>query len=108
MKKIIALVLSLFLSQSVFALDYQDVSVEGIEPFVDNEYKTTFKIYKDLSEQGNSRAQNILAKMYVKGNGIEQDYQQAKLWFGKSCDNGYLDACYELRKLNEKITTYYP
>ena len=102
MKKIIALVLSLFLSQSVFALDYQDISDKQIEPFVENEYKATFKIYKDLSEQGNSRAQNYLAEMYANGEGLKQDYQQAKSWFRKSCDNGYQGACDEYRKLNEK------
>jgi len=102
MKKIIVLVFSLFLSQSVFALDYQGISDKEIEPFVENEYKATFKMYKDLSEQGNSRAQNSLAEMYADGEGIKQDYQQAKSWFGKSCDNGYQGACDKHRKLNEK------
>ena len=100
MKKI-TLVLSLFLSQSVFALDSQDVSDIGIEAFVDDEYKATFRLYKDLSEQGNSRAQNSLAAMYANGEGTKQDYQQAKLWFDKSCNNGHQGACDKYRKLNE-------
>jgi len=101
MKKI-TLVISLFLSQSVFALDSQDVSGDGIKSFVDDEYKATFRIYKNLSEQGNSRAQNSLAAMYANGEGAKQDYQQAKLWFGKSCNNGHQGACDEYRKLNEE------
>ena len=102
MKKIIALALSLFLSQSVFALDHQAVTAKVIGPLNDNDYKTTFRIYRDLAEQGNPIAQNNLGEMYANGEGVKQDHQQAKAWFGKSCDNGNKSACDEYRKLNEK------
>lgn len=94
MKKIIVLAVSFFLSPYVFANEP--------ESLVENDYKTTIKLFMELAGQGNSRAQSSLASMYANGEGVKQDHQQAKAWFVKSCESGYKEACDEIAKLKDK------
>ena len=40
--------------------------------------------------------------MYVKGEGVRQDYKRAKEWFGKACDGGYQEGCDAYKILNQE------
>jgi hypothetical protein len=48
------------------------------------DYATAFKELTPLAEQGNPDAQLILGKMYLKGQGVLKDPDQAIHWFKAS------------------------
>jgi uncharacterized protein len=48
------------------------------------------------AKQGDAEAQNNLGLMYVKGNGVPQDYAEAAKWFRKAAEQGFAPAQYNL------------
>lgn len=55
-----------------------------------------FEENKVLAEQGNFYAQSNIGLAYYTGNGVEQDYIQAKKWLEKSAEQGVAGAQYNL------------
>jgi len=55
-----------------------------------------------LANQGNASAQYNLGVMYHNGEGVRQNINTAKEWFGKSCDNGEQLGCDKYRILNQR------
>lgn len=51
---------------------------------------------KQAAKQGNVIAQNTLGFLYLNGQGVSQDYEQAASWFRKAADQEYRDAQYNL------------
>ncbi|MFI3219055.1 MAG: tetratricopeptide repeat protein [Methylococcales bacterium] len=47
---------------------------------------------RKAADQGDAKAQFALARVYYKGIGVQQDYQQAATWFRKAADQGNVDA----------------
>jgi len=75
----------LFLFSSVvFGDDYQD----GVDAYKRKDYKTAYKLWLPLAEQGNAKAQYNLGVMYAKGRGFPQDYILAHMWLNLSGANG--------------------
>ncbi len=68
----------------VYADDWQD----GVDAYIQGDYKTTFENWKPLAEQGDADAQFNLGVMYSKGKGVTQDYIQAHKWFNIAGANG--------------------
>ena len=64
---------------------------EGVE----QDYEQAIYWYTLSAEQGNHKAQNNLAYLYVNGNdfGIEQDFQKALYWLEKAAASGDSYAC---------------
>ena len=56
------------------------------------DYATGFKEARPLAEQGNADAQLLLGKMYLKGDGVLKDPDQAMKWFKASGAQGNADA----------------
>ena len=56
------------------------------------DYATAFKESTPLAEQGNADAQLILGKMYLMGQGVLKDPDQATKWFKLSAAQGNGDA----------------
>ena len=52
------------------------------------DYATEMRLYRQLSDQGNARAQTYLGVMYEKGRGVPQDFAEALKWFRVAADNG--------------------
>ncbi|WP_444641243.1 tetratricopeptide repeat protein [Caproiciproducens sp. R1] len=48
---------------------------------------------------GDIKAKYELAKKYFYGNGVEQDYEQAQMWYGLAAAAGHSFAKYELGKM---------
>ena len=64
-------------SSVVFADDLQD----GSDAYKKQDYKTAYKLFLPLAEQGDAKAQYGLGVMYKNGQGVPQDYKEAfKLW----------------------------
>jgi len=47
-------------------------------------------------------SQYRLGALYEEGKGVRQDYNIAKEWYGKACDNGYQDGCDKYKELKFK------
>ena len=69
--------LFLFSSSSVvFADDFQD----GVDAYKRQDYKTAYKLFLPLAEQGYAAEQYNLGMMYYHGQGVPQDYKEAVKW----------------------------
>src|ERR1043166_4049936 len=56
------------------------------------DYAVAFREFTVLAEQGNADAQFILGNMYMKGQGVLKDPEQATKWFKASATQGNADA----------------
>lgn len=54
----------------------------------------SFFSLKEKAEQGDAKAQNELATMYYKGDGVSQDYSEALKWYRKAAEQDYAIAQY--------------
>ena len=52
------------------------------------DHRKPFIVCRPLAEQGVSLAQNALGEMYMYGEGIAQDYNEAAKWFRLAADQG--------------------
>ena len=73
---------------SVYGDDLQD----GRAAMDGKDYKTAYKLLAPLAEQGVASAQYNLGVMYVKGDGVPQDYVLAYMWFHIAGSNGHKNA----------------
>jgi uncharacterized protein len=52
------------------------------------DYKTAFREFLSIAEEGDAKAQRKLGLMYSEGQGVPQDYAQAAHWYRKAADQG--------------------
>ena len=84
-------------SSGVFGDDYQD----GWDAYERQDYKTAYKLWLPLAEQGDALAQFNLALMYEDGQGVPQDYQEAFKWYRLSAEQGLSNAQYNVGNMYE-------
>ena len=72
--------------------DYWD----GIDAYLDGDYKTALREWQPLAEQGDSSARFYLGWMYKSGHGVPQDYKQAVKWLTLSAEQGDAKAQYNV------------
>jgi len=58
--------------------------------------------YEEACKNKEASECTSLGKLYEFGKGVEQDYQKAKMLFGKACDNGHQVGCDKYKELNIK------
>ena len=80
----LALTFLFLFSGSVYGDDLQD----GLDAFQKQDYKTAYKFWLPLAEQGNAKAQFNLGLMYNNGQGVPQDYKEAVKWYRLSAEQG--------------------
>ena len=88
----IALVLSL---TCVAAPAWADYSA-GEEAYYRGDYATAFRELNPLAANGDARAEYLLGLMYVKGEGVPQDFKQAEYWWFLAAEQGHAQAQYNL------------
>ena len=71
-------------SSGVYGDDYQD----GWDAYERQDYKTAYKLWLPLAEEGYSGAQYNLGLMYDNGQGVPQDYKEAVKWYRLSAEQG--------------------
>jgi TPR repeat protein len=76
------------LSGSVYGDDFND----GWEAYQRKDYKEAVRLYCLSAEQGEEVSQYNLGYMYLKGQGVLQDYALAHMWFILSGSNGNKNA----------------
>jgi len=67
-----------------------DVAAEAYES---GDFQKAFKYYKKACEGGNALGCSNVGLLYVKAEGVKQDYVEAKKYYGKACDGGHATAC---------------
>lgn len=76
---------------------------EGKAAYDRGDYATALRILRPLAKEGDPRAQNELAVMYLRGHGVPQDNVEALAWFQTAADQGYEKAQYNFRWMQEKV-----
>ena len=60
----------------------------GFDAYNAGNYETALKIYRAAAEQGDIMAQFHLGGMYLKGQGVTQDYKQTVKWWRLAAEQG--------------------
>lgn len=76
MKKILMVILGVFLCSTVFGATLD----EGVAAHQKGDYQTAAKILRELADEGEVLAQFILGGMYSDGKGMAQDHGEAFFW----------------------------
>ena len=61
---------------------------EGVDAYQNNSYQQAFAIFLPLAQAGNVDAQLSVGTMYDRGQGVEQDSQEALKWYQLAADQG--------------------
>ena len=85
-------------SSVVVADDLQD----GVDAYKRVDFKTAYKLFLPLAEQGNAIAQLNLGDMYLEGLGVPQDNKEAVKWTRLSAEQGDAEAQYNLGQMYYK------
>jgi TPR repeat protein len=89
----------LLLGMGVARADFND----GVVSYLMGDYEhayTTMQALAETSDHG--YAQYYMGMMYMKGQGVEQDYKSAGEWFRKAAENRIPQAQFKLGKLYMK------
>ncbi len=60
----------------------------GVEAYKRGDYDTALKEFRPLAEQGDAFVQFNLGVMYIKGQGVLQDYVLAHMWMNLAAAKG--------------------
>ena len=97
MKKLYVLVLLLILGTGPAMADFNDGVVAYIMGDYDTAYNTMISLAK--SNESDPLPQYYLGVMYMKGQGVEQNYEEASKWLRKASENRLPNAQYKLANL---------
>ena len=64
----------------------------SLEAYRSGDYQTPWQALQPLAETGQSRAQNVLGEMALRGQGASQAFVAASAWFAKAAANGHTQA----------------
>ena len=97
MKKIsLIFALLIFGLPSLARADFND----GVVAYTMQDFDKAFPIFQSLAETSDhAMAQYWLGMMYLKGQGVQQDYEKAGEWFLKAAEHGVPQAQYKLAEL---------
>ena len=82
--------------------DFDDDFEHAADAYEREDYKTAYKLFLPLAEQGDAFAQYNLGLMYDQGLGVPQDYKEAFKWYRLSAVQGFPQAQTNLGVMYEK------
>jgi len=95
---LIASLVSIPFVHPVFGGQYED----AVDAYERGDYKTAYRLFKPLAEQGDTQAQNNIGDMYDKGRGVPQDNAEAVKWYRKAAEQGDVIGQNNLGEMYEK------
>jgi TPR repeat protein len=97
MKKVYIAFLLILLGTGSARADFND----GVVAYLMGDYEKAFNTMISIAktDEKNGLAQYYLGVMYMKGQGVEQDYKQAGEWLRKAAENRVPQAQYKLANL---------
>lgn len=75
---------------------WDDAMENARNAYFEGDFLTALSIWRPLAEQGDARAQNNLGILYRNGEGLVQDFDQARSWLLRSAAQGHAQAQYSL------------
>jgi len=85
-------------SSVVFGGDFQD----GVDAYKRQDYKTAYKLWLPLAEQGDANAQFNFGWMHYKGRGVPQNDKEAIKWYRLAAEQGIPQAQFNLGEMYYK------
>ena len=97
MKNIYVVCLLLLLAAGTARADFND----GVVAYIAGDYETAYNTMISIAktDEQNALAQYYLGMMYLKGQGVEKNYEEAGKWFRKAAENRLPQAQYRLAEL---------
>lgn len=74
----------------------------GIRAFQKGQFAEAFALLSPLAEQGEPRAQLIMARLYYAGNGVEKDLDKHAYWLRKAAESGDKSAKSQIKRLGNR------
>lgn len=75
---------------------WDDAMENARNAYFEGDFLKALSIWRPLAEQGDARAQNNLGILYRNGEGLVQDFDQARSWLLRSAAQGHAQAQYSL------------
>jgi TPR repeat protein len=79
-----------------------DDLTEGVRAFKKGRYVLACQKLLPLAEQGELRAQVIIARLYYAGNGVERDHEKYVYWLQRAADSGDKSSKSQLKRLSQQ------
>lgn len=96
MKRFLLVFSLIFLGLNNAHADFND----GVVAYLTGDYEKAYNTMMSMAETSNdAMAQYWLGVMYLKGQGVEQSYEEASKWLRKSSEQAVPNAQYKLAKL---------
>jgi len=73
-----------------------DDLADGIKAHHKSNYVQALELLRPIAEEGKAIAQGLLGRMYLRGEGVTQDYQEAAKWFRLAAEQGDAYSQYNL------------
>ncbi len=86
----------LLVASSLFA---QPLFDKGAAAYKRGDFETALAIFRPLAENGDAKAQSILALMYSYGEGVPMDYRESVRWYRRAAEGNSSVAQYNLGML---------
>jgi uncharacterized protein len=102
MARLVRLVLFLLLSTAVVSSARADAFAAGSRAYAAQNYVLSAEIFARLAEQGDPRAQTYLGVMYLRGQGVPQNFDAAAFWLHLASETGLPEAQYFLGLMYDK------
>ena len=99
MKRLIPTILILILTS---ALVYADALQDGWTASQRKDYKTAYKLWLPLAEQGSAKAQYLLGVLYGAGKGVPLNHSQSVKWMRLASKQGFAEAQYYFGTMYQK------
>jgi TPR repeat protein len=99
-----SLLLALLLSLSPVAAPeaHADAFADGARAYSRQDYPLSARIFLPLAEQGDPRAQAYIGVMYLRGQGVPQNFDAAAYWLHLASESGLPTAQYFLGLMYDK------
>jgi uncharacterized protein len=78
---------------------------EGHAAYQRNEFLSAIEIWRPMAEVGDAVAQYCLGVMYVKGQGVSQDFVEAAKWLRRSAEQGSVPSQELLGKAYARVSS---
>ena len=77
---------------------------DGMAAYNRGDYLPAMRLFRQLAEQGNARAQTALGVMFRKGEGVPKNPLRARMWFSLAAKRGDVGARAGLSTLSRTLT----
>ena len=74
----------------------------GVNAYMKGDHARALPILRHYADAGELKAQQLLARMYYSGHGVEKDQDRYLFWLERAADNGDRSARARLKKLRRK------